>query len=205
MPNSYSVGRGIGVGAISGAIAGAVMLPVMMATNTMMGNPALAFQIMIGMMMGQGMATAAGVGVGLHMLASTIIGIIFGAITSSDKLRLTGFGKGIGLGIATGMIAFVVLFLPMMMTVLPPKMVGLMQMMNPQAPVSMIMQNVQAAMPMIIGGSVFVHIIFGAVLGGVATTIHRRHISNKCDPCNMEFRGEGELREHKEQHHTQKH
>lgn len=205
MSNSYSVGRGIGVGAISGVIAGAVMLPVMMVTNTMMGNPALVFQTMTGMMMGQGIATAAGVGIGLHMLASTIIGIIFGAITSSDRLRLTGFRKGVGLGVATGMIAFVVLFLPLMMTVLPPQMVGLMHMMNPQVPTTMIMQNIQAAMPMMIGGSILVHIVYGAVLGIVATAMIYKRKSYECSLCHMKFKNEIEFSEHKEQQRTQKH
>lgn len=205
MTSRYSVQRGIGVGALSGIIAGAVMLPVMMATNMMMGNPPLAFQIMTGMMMGQTMATAAGMGIMLHMVASTIIGTIFGAVISTDKFRLTSFAKGTGLGIATGIIAFAVLFLPMMMTVLPPQMVGLMHMMNPQAPMPMIMKNIQAAMPMIVGSAIFVHIVFGAVLGSAATAVLRTSKSYECGPCHMKFRNERELREHGEQSHMQKH
>lgn len=205
MTSRYSIQRGVGAGALSGAVAGAVMLPVMMATNTMMGNPPLAFQIMTGTMMGQTMATAAGLGIVLHMVASIIIGTIFGAVTSTDKLRLTSFAKGIGLGITTGIIAFAVLFLPMMMTVLPPQMVGLMHMMNPQAPIPMLMKNIQAAMPMIVSGALFVHIVFGAVLGGTAIAILRTSKSYECGPCHMKFRNERELHDHAEQHHTQKH
>ncbi len=170
----YSVRKGVIVGAISGAVAGAVMILPMMVTNMQMGLPADVFPILIGMMMGQGISTAAGAGTAIHMLASIAIGVIFGAVTSIGKLRLTGFGRGIGLGLITGIIAFAVLFLPMLMTVMPPQMISLMQMMNPSAPSSMIMQQIQAMMPMMIGSSILAHLIYGAVLGIVATVIIRR-------------------------------
>lgn len=170
----YSVRKGVVIGAISGAIAGAVMILPMMVTNTQMGLPADVFPILIGTMMGQGTSTAAGAGTAIHMLTSVLIGIIFGAVTSTDKLGLTSFGKGIGLGLITGIIAFAVLFLPMMMTVLPPQMIALMQMMNPSAPLNMVMQQIQAMMPMMIGNSILAHLVYGVVLGVVATAIIRR-------------------------------
>lgn len=204
MSAKYSIGKGIGVGAISGAIAGAVMIIPMMVTNMQMGLPADVSLILFGRMMGQGIATAAGTGIAIHMLASVIIGIIFGAVTSTGKLRLGNFGKGIGLGIATGMIAFAVLFLPMIMTVLPPQMIALMQMMNPDAPSAMIMQKIQAMMPMMIGSSILSHVIYGAVLGVVATAIMRKSAGYECRQCQTKFRNEKELHEHAEQHHAKK-
>jgi len=201
---TYTISKGIASGAIGGAIAGAVMIVPMMAMFTQMGMPADVFPVLLGMMMGQGPATAAGVGIGLHILASTIIGIIFSAVTSATPLRLTGYGKGIGLGIATGIIAFAVLFLPMMMTVMPHQLMSLMQMMNPNAPPAMLMQKIQAMRSMVIGGSVLSHIIYGAVLGVVATAIIQKIAAYKCAQCHMTFRNDKEFHEHAEQYHAKK-
>ncbi len=200
----YTTGKSVAAGALGGAVAGAVMIIPMMIANMQIGLPADIFPVLLGRMMGQGPATAVGVGIGIHMLASTIIGVIFGAVTSTDKLRLTSFGKGIGLGIATGIIAFVILFLPMTMTVLPQQMMALMQMMNPNAPSAMVMQKLQAMMPMMIGGSILAHIIYGAVLGVVATAIIRKSAVYQCGQCHMIFRSGKEFHQHAEQYHAKK-
>lgn len=202
MSTRYSVGKGIGIGAISGAIAGAVMMLPMMAFNVQMGMPPDVFPILIGRLMGQGIETAAGIGTAMHMITSVIIGVIFGAVTSTAKLRLSGFGKGTGLGVATGIIAFAVLFLPMMMTVLPPQMMALMQMMNPNATSSMVMEQIQAMMPMLIGSSIVVHAIYGAVLGSVATAIIRKSAGYECKQCHIRFGDKKEFNKHVEHHHV---
>ena len=53
-------------------------------------------------------------------------------ISTVNKFRITGFAKGIGFGVATGLIAFVIIFLPIAMTIMPPKMMDLMKGMNSQ-------------------------------------------------------------------------
>jgi TM2 domain-containing membrane protein YozV len=72
-------------------------------------------------------------GVAVHLITSTVIGAIFGLVINAvNKLRITGIAKGIGFGVATGLIAFVIIFLPIAMTVVPPKMMDLMKAMNSQ-------------------------------------------------------------------------
>ena len=53
-------------------------------------------------------------------------------------------------------------------------MMHLMQMMNPEAPQEMIMQQLQSMQPMIFVGSFISHIIYGIVLGGVSSAILRK-------------------------------
>jgi len=62
----------------------------------------------------------------------------------------------------------------MMMTVLPPIMMQLMQMMNPEAPQEMIMTQLMNMQPMMLAGSLISHIIYGAVLGLVSSVILRK-------------------------------
>jgi len=49
------------------------MLPVMMVTNIQMGNPPLAFQIMVGMIMVHKLTTAMWVGLAGHVVTSAIL------------------------------------------------------------------------------------------------------------------------------------
>jgi len=174
MEKMYSRKKAIGAGAIGGIVAGIVMLVPMMGMMSMMNLPVDLFPKLIGLSMGQTMESASSFGTALHFLPSIIVGIIFGAVVSSSKLSITSFKKGIPLGIAAGIISFVVLFLPMMMMTLPPIMMQLMQMMNPDAPQEMIMTQLMNMQPMMLAGGLIAHIIYGAVLGLVSSAILRR-------------------------------
>jgi hypothetical protein len=107
-----------------------VMSGVMLAVN--MG--ANCFAVIVALITGQPYSNGlVPLGVSVHLITSTVIGAIFGMIISTvNKLRITGFAKGIGFGVATGLIAFVIIFLPIAMTVMPPKMMDLMKAMNSQ-------------------------------------------------------------------------
>jgi len=119
----------IGAGMLGGIAGGAVMYGVMSIVMTQIGMGANCFGIIMGLVTGKSYESALVPGITAHFLTSIAIGIAFGAIINTKKLRMRGFGKGIGLGIATGIIAFVIIFLPIAMTVLPPHMMDLMKMM----------------------------------------------------------------------------
>lgn len=180
----YSTKKGIGVGIVGGIVGGIAMLVPMMSMMSLMNLPSDLFPTLIGMIMGQAQS-ATMTGIGFHFVASTIIGLIFGAAISSSKLSITSFKKGTGLGIATGAIAFAVLFLPMMITIFPPAMMNLMTMMSPDAPKQMIMSQLQAMQPMMLSGSLISHLIYGAVLGSVASIILARKVT--CPHCGTDM------------------
>ena len=74
---------------------------------------------------------AATIGFGMHMLVSTLIGMTFGAATTRiNRLGITGHRKGVVGGIITGMIAFVVIFIPLNVLVLQPILARMMTLMN---------------------------------------------------------------------------
>lgn len=174
MQKSYSARRGIGAGIIGGIVAGTAMLVPMMSMMPMMNLPSNTFPTLIGMLMDQTGESVVIPGLVLHSVTSIIIGIIFVVITNYSKLTITGFKKGIPLGIATGIISFVVLFLPMIMFVFLPMMIQLMQIMNPSMSKEMIMPQLQSMLPMLLGGALFSHIVYGAVLGLVSSAILRK-------------------------------
>ena len=174
MQKLYSVKRGMGAGIVGGTIAGIVMLVPMMSMMSMMDLPADLFPILVGMSMGQTQESAAMFGMALHFIPSIVIGLIFGTAISTSKLSIIRFKKGIPLGILAGIVSFAVIFMPMMMNVLPPTMLQLMQMMNPEAPQEMIMQQLQGMQPMLLIGSLVSHIVYGIVLGSVTSAIVKR-------------------------------
>jgi len=128
------IGRGIIYGAIGGLVGGIVMYVIMSAVMLALNMGANCFAIIVAMITGQPYSNSLiPLGVAVHLITSTVIGAIFGiVITSIRKLRITGFARGIGYGVATGLIAFVVIFLPITMTVMPSKMVDVMKAMNSQ-------------------------------------------------------------------------
>jgi hypothetical protein len=125
----YPRGRSIGAGIAGGIAGGAAMYGVMSGLFTMMGLGPNCFAIIMGMITGQSYEAAIGPGLAAHFGTSIVIGAIFVAVVSTKKLQITGFPKGIGLGVATGVIAYLVIFLPISMTVMPSHMIDLMKMM----------------------------------------------------------------------------
>jgi hypothetical protein len=127
-------GRGIIYGAIGGFVGGLVMYAVMSGVMLAVNMGANCFAVIVALITGQPYSNGlVPLGVSVHLITSTVIGAIFGMIISTvKKLRITGFAKGIGFGVATGLIAFVLIFLPIAMTVMPPKMMDLMKGMNSQ-------------------------------------------------------------------------
>jgi len=131
-------GRGIIYGAIGGFIGGLVMYAVMSGIMLAINLGANCFAVIIALITDQPYSNGlVPLGVSIHLITSTVIGAIFGLVISAvNKLRITGFAKGIGFGVATGLIAFVIIFLPIAMTVMPPKMMDLMNAMNSQTMMS---------------------------------------------------------------------
>src|SRR5919197_3754181 len=125
------IGKGIIFGAIGGFVGGLVMYAVMSGVMEAICMGANCFAVILALITGQPFSNSlVPVGLAIHLITSTIIGAIFGVvITNINKLRINGFAKGIGFGVAAGLIAFVILFLPIAMIAMPPKMMELMKMM----------------------------------------------------------------------------
>lgn len=165
--------KSIGFGAIGGFVAGLVMAPFFMLTAIMAGMPTNTIPIAIGLAFGASQDNnAMMIGSGLHMLTSTLIGIIFGAVTAAaSKLRITSFRKGVGEGLATGMIAFAVLFIPISMFVMSPVLVQMMMQMDLSLTQQQAMSVLQQGIPLMIGIGILEHLVYGAVLGAVTSAL----------------------------------
>jgi hypothetical protein len=192
------IGKGIVFGAIGGFVGGLVMYAVMSGVMEAIGMGANCFAVILALITGQPFSNSlVPIGLAIHLVTSTIIGAIFGiVITSINKLRVNRFARGISFGAAAGLIAFVVLFLPIAVIAMPPKMMELMKMMPMSGSSSsqmmssgnsngksggmseksggmnneqmMMMKNELPKMQsMIMAGSLLSHIIYGAALDQV--------------------------------------
>jgi hypothetical protein len=171
-PSNRYIGKSILFGAIGGFVGGLVMIPFMMLTAIMAGMPANTIPVAMGLAFGANQNDAMTGGLGMHLLTSALIGVIFGAITSLvGKLRITSFRKGIAEGLITGIIAFVVLFIPVSMVVMPPVLIEMMMQMNPTMTQQQAMGMLQQGMPMMMGIGVLEHLVYGAVLGAITSAL----------------------------------
>jgi hypothetical protein len=170
--NNSSTKTMIIFGAIGGVIAGLVMAPFMMLTALLVGMPANTMPTAIGLAFGADTNSAMMTGFGLHILTSIIIGIIFGVVVANvGKLRIFTFTKGVSEGLITGVIAFVILFIPVSMVMMPPVLMGLAMQMNPAMNQQQIMGMLQQNMPLMMGMGILEHLVYGAVLGVVTTAL----------------------------------
>ena len=114
---------------------------------------------------------AATIGFGMHMLVSTLIGMTFGAATTRiNRLGITGYRKGVVGGIITGMIAFVVIFIPLNVLVLQPILARMMTLMNPMMTEQQVLTMLYQRSAMV-GMGILDHLVYGAVLGAVTTVL----------------------------------
>ena len=162
-------------GIIGGIVGSLAMIGPKMISNIQLGMPYNINWVVFGVIFGAKQPNAFAVGLVMHILAGIIIGAMFGIITGKiTKLRINKTSRGLILGIITGLIVFVIFFMPMLQNVLAPNLMKLMAGMNPDTTQEMIKQKMQAKLPTVIQTSLGLHILFGAVLGSVASFLTRR-------------------------------
>ena len=167
--------RAVLFGIIGGIIGSLAMIGPKMISNIQLEMPYNVNWIVFGIVFGADQPNAFAIGLGMHIVTGIIVGAIFGIITGKiTKLRINKISRGIVFGIITGLIVFGVFFIPMLQNVLAPNLMELMMGMNPNAPPDMIKQKMQTKLPTVIQTSLGLHILFGAVLGVVASSLTQR-------------------------------
>jgi len=166
--------RAVLFGIIGGIIGSLAMIGPKMISNIQLEMPYNVNWIVFGIVFGADQPNAFAIGLGMHIVTGIIIGAIFGIITGKiTKLRINKISRGIVLGSIAGLIVFGIFFMPMLQNVLAPNLMELMMGMNPDATQDMIKQKMQTKLPTVIQTSLGLHILFGAVLGSVASFLTR--------------------------------
>jgi hypothetical protein len=133
------------------------------------GTPPGTFFAVIGLSLGfNDPFSAQFIGLGLHILTGTVAGNIFGQIALFwQKLIPYDIKRGVSLGLIVGVTLWAVLFLPLTTFVIQPNLDAFLTS-APNAYVNNIANYFAGLYPLIVGGSLLFHLIYGAILGFMA-------------------------------------
>lgn len=191
--NSQVFGRpiieGARYGAISGLVATWAISTAIAASELELGLPISTFYAVMGISLGSNeFVTAAYLGFGLHILTGTILGAIIGGIAVRVELQrnITNVFspyKSILMGIGTGILVWLVLFLPITALIIQPsigriaEILGLEQ--NNAQFSEFDINNLDQSFRGIAISAIVFHVVWGAIFGYIISSLLRIRIYNK--------------------------
>ena len=181
--------EGAKYGAIAGLIATWSISTAIAASELELGLPISTFYAVMGISLGSiDFITAAYLGFGLHLLTGTILGAIIGGIAvrvESQKNITNVFSpyKSILMGIGTGILVWLVLFLPVTALIIQPSIGRIAEILslgqsNTQFSLFNIDNLGQSFNGIAISAIVF-HVVWGAIFGFIFSSLLRIRIYNK--------------------------
>jgi len=198
--------RGITVGAFGGFIASITFIGIMLWLPLIFSVPVGIFLHALGLSVIKPVQTNSIVvsgdiihiglaAFGLVLAQGVIVGIILGIITNKIKrLFITSKKRGIGFGLATGLIAYVVLFVSVILSTYPSLLDNSLNTYPHTIPASLegshnthtsATVTVQSAfISMILGYGLFAYLVYGFILGGIltwATSVYKFNLSKSVE------------------------
>jgi hypothetical protein len=181
--------EGAKYGAIAGLIATWSISTAIAASELELGLPISTFYAVMGISLGSiDFTTAAYLGFGLHLLTGTILGAIIGgiAVRVESQRNITNFFspyKSILMGIGTGILVWLVLFLPVTAFIIQPSIGRIAEILslganNTQFSVFDIDNLGQSFRGIAISAIVF-HAVWGAIFGFIISSLLRIRIYNE--------------------------
>jgi hypothetical protein len=181
--------EGAKYGAIAGLIATWSISTAIAASELELGLPISTFYAVMGISLGSiNFITAAYLGFGLHLFTGTILGAIIGgiAVRVESQKNITNFFtpyKSILMGIGTGILVWLVLFLPVTIFIIQPSIGRIAEILslganNTQFSVFDIDNLGQSFRGIAISAIVF-HAVWGAIFGFIISSLLRIRIYNE--------------------------
>jgi hypothetical protein len=181
--------EGAKYGAIAGIIATWSISTAIAASELELGLPISTFYAVMGISLGSiNFITAAYLGFGLHLFTGTILGAIIGglAVRVESQKNITNFFtpyKSILMGIGTGILVWLVLFLPVTIFIIQPSIGRIAEILslganNTQFSVFDIDNLGQSFRGIAISAIVF-HAVWGAIFGFIISSLLRIRIYNE--------------------------
>jgi len=176
--NQYNVRKGMEYGAFAGFIASIAFMGVMLWLPLILTLPVGFFLHVLGLSVSMPIVNSDAIHVGLVAFAlvlaqGILVGVIFGMVTSKIKrLHIYNKRKGVALGLATGVIAYLVLFVTVVLTTYPiltnaltkyPETILFLL----QGTHSQITTMPGSYLSTILGYGLFAYSIYGFILGGI--------------------------------------
>lgn len=178
LTRQYNLRKGMGYGAFAGFIASIAFIGVMLWLPLILSLPVGVFLHILGLSVStpivNGDAIHVGlVAFGLVLAQGILVGVIFGMVTSKIKrLHIYNKRKGVALGLGTGVIAYLVLFVTVVLTTYPLFTSALRKypqtiLFSLQGTHSQITTMPGSYLSTILGYGLFAYFIYGFILGGI--------------------------------------
>jgi hypothetical protein len=176
----YDAKKGIAFGAFAGFIGGIAFAGVIMGLSPLLHLPTGVFLDALGLLViPNAVQDAVLIGTtafAIILIQGIVVGIIFGIVTSkSSRLHLSSKRKGVALGLATGIIAFIVIYIPMIYSVFP-TLLSQAVASYPESQLSMfglsnytLTVNRNAYQEATLGLGIISYLVYGFIMGGIAT------------------------------------
>ena len=153
-------------GIIAGLTAAWAIFGFILGIDSELGLPPGTFYKMIGIAFGVDPSYAVYAGFLLHMITGVIIGIIYSTLSQNiKKLNITSVQKGLGTGILTGVVVWVILFLPLNYGIMQPTLHNMTTTLDPTSSEYSIAAQLLLLSNSIVFGSLALHVVFGGVMG----------------------------------------
>jgi hypothetical protein len=153
-------------GIIAGLTAAWAIFGFFLAIDSELNLPPGTFYKMIGVAFGVDPSYAVYIGFLLHMVTGAVIGIIYSTLSQNiKKLNITSVYKGVGTGVLTGVVVWVILFLPLNYGLVQPTLYNMLNTLNPTSPEYLMAKQLLDLSNVIVLGSLGLHIVFGGVMG----------------------------------------
>jgi hypothetical protein len=179
LTRQYNLRKGIGYGAFAGFIASIAFIGVMLWLPMVLSLPVGVFLDALGLsviapIVNGDIVHVGLVAFGLVLAQGVLVGIIFGMVTSKiKKLHIYNKRKGVAMGLATGIIAYLVLFVTEASTIFQVLLTSELTRYPQTIPFSL--QGTHAHIPTttgsylstIFGYGLFAYLIYGFILGGI--------------------------------------
>jgi hypothetical protein len=180
--------EGAKYGAIAGLIATWSISTAIAASELELGLPISTFYAVMGISLGSiDFVTAAYLGFGLHLVTGTIVGAISGgiAVRVESQKNITNFFssyKSILMGIATGILVWLVLFLPVTALIIQPSIGRIAEILllgQNNTPLSVFgIDNLSQSFRGIAISAIVFHVVWGAIFGYIISSLLRIRIYN---------------------------
>jgi hypothetical protein len=180
--------EGAKYGAIAGIIATWSISTAIAASELELGLPISTFYAVMGISLGStNFVTAAYLGFGLHLLTGTILGAIIGgiAVRVESQKNITNFFspyKSILMGIGTGILVWLVLFLPVTALIIQPsigKIAEILSLGQNNTSFSVFdINNLGQSFTSIAISAIVFHVVWGAIFGYIISSLLRIRIYN---------------------------
>jgi hypothetical protein len=179
LTRQYNVRKGMGYGAFAGFIASIAFTGVMLCLPLVLSLPVGVFLDALGLSVIAPIVNGDTVHVGivafgLVLAQGVLVGIIFGMVTSKiKKLHIYNKRKGVAMGLATGIIAYLMLFVTVALTIYQALLTSVLTKYPQTIPFSL--QGTHTHIPTtsesylftILGYGLFAYLIYGFILGGI--------------------------------------